>query len=295
MTGGSKRQNIQKRIDNKKGKRKKQKLDWYKRNAANINYHRRNKIQDYSQTDNALRKRYIRQTQAEAKKRRTEYQRKWRSKRKNKVSDIEIASFPNRMKKLRALKKMKSSLPKTPTKRAATIAAYFENHKSPVVQSVRKKLISNNDSREDMVLLEAVMCDIKENLKLKKKKRSHEARIEMNSITTTISGESVSKSRCKVKLAKKLGVPVRTIAKGYIIRSQISHADESCFKYTTRKTRKDAISEELKRKIYDFWCAPDNSHPSGNKNDVKRVRTGFKSYTSHTVQVLRKKIYTKQP
>ena len=69
----------------------------------------------------------------------------------------------------------------------------------------------------------------------------------MNSVTSTLSGESVKKSKCKIKLAKKLGVPARTIAKGYKVRSQIFHTDESCFKYTIRKNRKDALSEDLKR------------------------------------------------
>ena len=43
-----------------------------------------------------------------------------------------------------------------------------------------------------------------------------------------------------------------------------------------------------KKLIYKWWCSPENSHPTGSKNDVKRVPLGPENYSSHPVQILEK-------
>ena len=73
----------------------------------------------------------------------------------------------------------------------------------------------------------------------------------------------------------------------HLILEKIFHSESSSPCYTQRKTRSDALSDENRKYIYEFWR--ENSHPNGNKNDVKSVRIGPKEYSSHTVQNIKKK------
>ncbi|CAC5406462.1 unnamed protein product [Mytilus coruscus] len=64
--------------------------------------------------------------------------------------------------------------------------------------------------------------------------------------------------------------------------------EKSSWTYTSRKTRYDAMSEDEKKTVYDFWLFPSISRPSRNKKDIKRVRLGPKIYSSHMIHVLNK-------
>ncbi|VDI61408.1 Hypothetical predicted protein, partial [Mytilus galloprovincialis] len=72
------------------------------------------------------------------------------------------------------------------------------------------------------------------------------------------------------------------------IRIKVLTTEVSAWTFTSRKTRSDAVSEDIKRKIYEYWISPDNSRPTANKNDIKRERLGPKIYTSHMKHVLEK-------
>jgi hypothetical protein len=41
-----------------------------------------------------------------------------------------------------------------------------------------------------------------------------------------------------------------------------------------------------KKLVYDIWSSPGVSTPTGNKSDIKRMRTGPKQFVSHAVYVL---------
>ena len=110
----------------------------------------------------------------------------------------------------------------------------------------------------------------------------------MNIISASVSGEAVKKIRSKLSLAKILGVPTRRISSGFSIRTKILHTQSSSYLYTKRKVRSDALSDEDRKLAHDFWCSPENSHLTGNKNDVKRVRIGPNTYSNHPVQILEK-------
>ncbi len=53
-----------------------------------------------------------------------------------------------------------------------------------------------------------------------------------------------------------------------------------------RKKRKDAIPQEHLKIACDYW--KQKSRPTGDKRDIKRLRTGFKKYTEHAKHVLEK-------
>ena len=95
------------------------------------------------------------------------------------------------MEKSRALKKLKESLP---SKRCAVMSTYLSRRspESPIVLNLRKS-ISPVDS--------VIASNIQEIVESAKLKRSKEALTAMNTVTASVSGENLEKSRCKIKFA----------------------------------------------------------------------------------------------
>jgi len=228
-------------------------------------------------------------------RRKKEKQQRWREKASTPIASSvnkEISTtdvFPNKMNRSRAIRKLKSALPHTPVRRVATIKAYLSTNKSPTVQEIqRQKLVPSPEEIKESKMNESVVKDIKSVISGEKLKRNDKSREIVDIITASVSGPTVEKCRAKVALAKKLGLPIRRISKGSRIRTRVLHSEQTSYQYIKRKTRSDKLSEENRKLIYDFWCSPDNSRLTGNKNDVKRVRVGPKTYCSHAVQILEK-------
>ena len=118
-----------------------------------------------------------------------------------------------------------------------------------------------------------------------KLKRSKETLTVMNTVTASVSGENLENSRCKMQLCKQMGIPARRNSGGNRIRTKIFKSESSAWNLTLRKTIRDAISDETKRIVYDFWLSPGISHPTGNKSYIKRERLGPTIYASHMAQV----------
>ncbi|VDI71490.1 Hypothetical predicted protein [Mytilus galloprovincialis] len=110
----------------------------------------------------------------------------------------------------------------------------------------------------------------------------------MNVIISSVSGKKISDNKCRKKLTRKLGLPVRRVSRGHAIRTRILKSKKSSWTYTNRKTRSDAITPDTKKRIYEFWCKPGISRPTGNKANIKRVRIGPKTYSSHMTHILEK-------
>lgn len=68
---------------------------------------------------------------------------------------------------------------------------------------------------------------------------------------------------------------------GKRIRTKVLTTENASWTYTSRKTKSDALSDDLKKTIYDFWISPENARSTANKQDIKRVRLGPKLYSSH--------------
>jgi len=96
------------------------------------------------------------------------------------------------------------------------------------------------------------------------------------------------RKKCRKRLARKLDLPIRRISGGKRIRTKVLTSDNSCWSFTKRKTRSDALSDEVKRKVYEYWQKPGVSRPTGNKRDVKRERLGPSIYASHMIHILEK-------
>jgi hypothetical protein len=96
------------------------------------------------------------------------------------------------MRKHRALKKLRNSLPKSPTMRVSTVVAYISNFKSPTVNTLKKSsIIKTPGESAEKSLGEAVIEDLKATVSATKLKRSDDARAAMNIISASVSGEAV--------------------------------------------------------------------------------------------------------
>lgn len=229
-----------------------------------------------------------------------ERQRKWRAKHMLQLINLEnpdeLPNFPNKMNKYRAVRKLKEALPLSPYRRAATVAAYLSNTKSPSVKKLHEcKIIPSPEEVRDRKLGDAVLRDIKETVSCARLKRSDDARAAMTLLTASVSGECVASLKSKRSLSQKLGLTPKRITKAVDERAKLLNAERDSFIHTERKTRRDAVTTQNKQVIYDFWCSPENSHPTGNKNDVKRLRLAPKIYSSHATQILEKtqtEVYT---
>lgn len=273
-------------------KRRQQKLASYHKNKTV-------KQTEYKQTSDAIRKRMYRAKQAETRQKEKERKRKYRNLARNKNVELSANTknsnemirhvFKNRTSKHRALKKLKDSLPQSPKKRSATLAAYLKNSNSPTTKIlIDADVVLSPEEQSKKSTEKAVLQDLKTTIDSCKMKRSKDSVTSMNVLVASISGEQVTQSRCRKNLAKKLGLPVRRISKGNTIRTTVLKTERSCWTYTFRKTRTDAISTETKQLAYDFWLRPGISRPTGNKADIKRERIGPKLYTSHAVYILEK-------
>jgi hypothetical protein len=66
----------------------------------------------------------------------------------------------------------------------------------------------------------------------------------MNTMTASVSGENLEKSRCKMQLCKQLGIPNRRISGENRIGTKILKNESLAWNLTLRKTRRDARKRE---------------------------------------------------
>lgn len=204
-----------------------------------------------------------------------EYQREFKERRNNELPTTKY-KFKNRMEKCRIFKKIKELVPGSKEKRESVLASFL--HKPS-----QKRPAASPDR-----LNNSVVQNIQYLISTTKKRRSDDARAAMNIITASVSGENIAESKAKCKLAERLGLRRSRVYSGFKRRITLLTSETACYTETTRKLRNDRINEDIKKRIYDWWISPQNSRPTGNKNDVKRKRTGYKTYISHPIQVLEK-------
>ncbi|KAJ8305086.1 hypothetical protein KUTeg_017364 [Tegillarca granosa] len=185
------------------------------------------------------------------------------------------------MEKSRSIYKLRKSLPQTPKRRSAVLQAYLE-YKSPTAKTVRQNMFHETPN------LKPVIDDLKSVINSLKMKRSNDARAAVNVICASVNGNSVQNSKSQKKKARILGLPIRRLSGGKAIRTRFLSSAKSSWTHTDKKTRSDSLSEQDKKLAYNFWLLPDNSRPTCNKRDVKRVHIGPKCYSSHMVSVLEK-------
>jgi len=78
--------------------------------------------------------------------------------------------------------------------------------------------------------------------------------------------ENVKKSRSQRSLSQVVALDRKSIQHGIKGRMEIVKGEEPCWLVSKRKVWFDALSEEVKREVYDFWTTQ-ASRPTGNKKD----------------------------
>ena len=271
----------------KKQRRKEQKLNFYRTNKDCLNQKRRRKeAKEVSESKWAVYKREKRIMVQERRSKNKIRQQKCRERKKAALSAQKSCNnfeFSNRMSKYRAIKQLKAALPKTPIKRVAVLQGYASS-RSPSGNKLKSYLSSCKDNCIGQKIVENLTGFIQST----KKRRSDEGRNALTIVTASVSGENISSCKAKINLSSKLGIRPRRIAGGKRLRDKIIVSEKFAFQFTSRKKRKDAISEESKKIIYDFWKSPQISRPTGNKKDMKRQRIAPKEYIEHTIQILEK-------
>ena len=273
---------------NKSEKRRLQKKITYQKYKEKYDQQRKSKLNRNDDSEEkskvAKRKAVYRLKIKKQKEKFREYMKNYRKKKiENTIlNETPVQCFRNRMDKSRLLKKIKKALPKSPTKRAAALYAYIDEKREPFSPAVRT-LRKFNSGVEN-----AALNDVKTVIQSVKNQRNDDARSTMKVLTSALSGENIKKKRGIKSLAGILGVKPRTLAGGSKIREKVLDTEKSSWTYTIRKTRSDAIFEDVKNLAYKFWLNPENSRPSCNKNDTKRARIGPKLYSKHMTYVLEK-------
>ena len=148
----------------------------------------------------------------------------------------------------------------------------------------------SSEDKTNTQLGNAVINDIRELVDQIKNSRSDCARTTLSVIAASTSGLNVKKEHKKYLIAMKIGLPLKRLSTVKRVLTQIFTSEKSCWTFIGRKTRNDCISDDIRKLAYNFWIDPNNSRPSGNKNDMKRVRFGPKQFSKakHPIYILDK-------
>ena len=79
-------------------------------------------------------------------------------------------------------------------------------------------------------------------------------------------GSAVKKNRQQSCVAKLVGIKRQQVANGIAQRERVLKGAEACWIVAKMKVRMDAVKEEDKRLIYDYWTHQ-ASRPTGSKKD----------------------------
>ena len=186
--------------------------------------------------------------------------------------DGDAAGFTNRMAANRAVRKVTKSLPETPKKRAEIIQKISSSPRTRK-HLVKAGTFKTQEEEKEMKSLRAMAADISEGLKQVKKSGSSEKRAALRAFKSLAFGENVKKSRAQHSLSQVVSLDLKSIQHGIKRRMEILKGEEPSWLVSKRKVRFDALSEEVKREVYDFWTTQ-ASRPTGDKKDFVRYRTG---------------------
>ena len=152
----------------------------------------------------------------------------------------------------------------------------------------KEKLTSQGILRQpDEIVEKEITENIVESIQSLKRSRTTENIAALQAITTAASSAKGSSKRNISKVAQRLKVGRKKIARASALKSRILSSEKASWLFTKRVTRHN-VPVALKKAAYDYWSKPGVSRPTGNKNDVTRKRTGPKQYVEHATLILEK-------
>ena len=198
----------------------------------------------------------------------------------------DAAGFRNRMAASRAVKKVKKALPETPEKRAEIIKKISASPRTRK-HLVKAGAMTTPEEEKETKSLRAMAADIKEGLEEEKRSGSNEKRTALRAFKSLAFGQNVKKSCAQRSLSQVVSLNRKSIGRGIKRRMEILKGEEPSWLVSKRKARFDAVPEEVKREVYDFWTTQ-ASRPTGDKKDFVRYCTGKSQYTEHAKHILEK-------
>ena len=191
------------------------------------------------------------------------------------------------MSKKRKLDLAKSSLPKSPSKRVEVLAKIIE---SPTTTKglASRGVISSAEKNNDIDVALAALRDAKDSVACTKRKRSNDSRAATQTAIGFLRGDEINKRRMKSKVSRLLGINRKRVSNAFKHRQKVLRSKKSCWTYTERRTRSDAIPAEHRKLPYDFWASPAISRTTPDKKDIVRKRLAPKIYVTHSKHILEK-------
>ena len=188
--------------------------------------------------------------------------------------------------KKRAKDKVTPTLPISPRKKAEVVQTLADSPNTRGILEKRGFLQSSTD-KQDTDAMRSIVADLTDGLARVKKAKSKDDSAAYGVARALAFGATVKKNRKKSRVAKPVGIKRQQVSKGISHRQKVIKGDEACWIVTKRKVRMDAIKEEEKRMIYDYWTHQ-ASRPTGSKKDKMRHRLGRGEYVEHAKHVLEK-------
>ena len=93
-------------------------------------------------------------------------------------------------------------------------------------------------------------------------------------------------ARLRTKIAKRFNINRSHVFKGFQHCNKILREEKRCWTYIEHKTRSDALSEEVRKLVHNFWAGPEVSHRTGSKKGTIQKRIMPKVYVQHEKQIL---------
>ena len=169
-------------------------------------------------------------------------------------------------------------------------AAIFEAvSSSPRTRKIlqKKGVITSPEEIKETAALRALAADISEGAEHVKKSRSKDKQAAYSAFKHLAYGQNVAKSRAKKTISTLVKVGRKSVGKAVQERQKILSGEKKSWLYLERKTRGDAVSQEDKELVFNYWTY-EASRPTGDKKDIIRKRTGKKEYIEHAKHVLEK-------
>ena len=219
--------------------------------------------------------------------------RKYRAKRKlaedtrlETEDSLTPSAFPSRMAKKRAKDKITPTLPKSPRKKAEVVQTLANSPNTKALLE-RRGFLQSSPDKQDAEAMKSVVADLADGLARVKAAKSSDQRAAYGVVRSLAFGAAVKKNRQQSQVAKLVGIKRQQVSKGIAQREKVLKGDEACWIVTRRKVRMDAVKEEDKRLIYDYWTYQ-ASRPTGSKKDRMRQRVRKGEYVEHVKHVLEK-------
>ena len=151
----------------------------------------------------------------------------------------------------------------------------------------KRRLIKTPEEETEVIVLKELASNLSQGLKAVKNDKSNKGRAALGAAKSLSFGQNVKKTRSKKTLSKFIALDRRSIKSGIEKHEKILKGEEPSWLATKRKTRRDAVNEENKEVVYDYWKMV-ASRPTGNKKDLIKKCVGVKTWVEHPKNVLEK-------